>query len=196
MQGGLLFGASINAEAHIDISLNFDILNSGVLDLTVLGLAETDQFGNVNVSKFGPKIVGPGGFIDMTSSAKEIVFCGTMTAGDLQIGVEKGKLKIIKEGSPKKFVKNVEQISFSGDYARKFGMKVLYVTERAVFELRKEGFTLVEIAPGIDIEKHILPQMDFKPLIAKDLKTMDPRIFAEGPMGIRDEILAKVKKGR
>jgi len=194
MQGGLLFGASINPEALIDITLNFDILNSGVLDLTVLGMAETDQYGNVNVSKFGPKIVGPGGFIDMTSSAKKIIFCGTMTAGDLQIGIENGKLKILKEGHPKKFVKNVEQITFSGDYARKFGMKVLYVTERAVFELRKEGFTLVEIAPGIDIEKHILPQMDFKPLIAKDLKTMDPRIFAEGPMGIRDEILAKKRK--
>lgn len=191
MQGGLLFGASLNAEAHIDVGLNFDILNSGVLDLTVLGMAESDQFGNVNVSKFGAKIVGPGGFIDMTSSAKKIIFCGTMTAGGLEIGVENGKLKILKEGKVKKFVKNVEQITFSGDYARKFGLKVFYVTERAVFELRKEGFALVEIAPGMELRKDILPQMEFKPIIAEDLKTMDPRIFTEGPMGIRDEILAK-----
>lgn len=196
MQGGLLFGAALNPEALLDMSLNFDVLNSGVLDLTVLGMAETDQHGNVNVSKFGKRIVGPGGFMDMTTSSKKIIFCGTMTAGDLQVKVDNGKLEIVKEGSPKKFLKNVGQVTFSGDYARKFGLTVLFVTERAVFELRKEGMTLVEIAPGIDIEKHILPQMDFKPHIAKDLKTMDPRIFAEGPMGIRDEILAKVKSAR
>jgi len=196
MQGGYLFGASLNAEAHIDITLNFDILDSGVLDLTCLGMAEVDLNGNVNVSKFGPRIPGPGGFIDMTQSAKKIVFLGTFTAGDLQIAVENGNLKIVKEGSPKKFLKSVEQVTFSADFAKKFGQTVLYVTERAVFELRQEGFTLIEVAPGIDIEKDILPQMEFKPLIAKDLKTMDPRIFSEGPMGIRDEIINKEKAAK
>lgn len=193
MQGGYLFGASLNAEAQIDITLNFDILDSGVLDLTVLGMAEVDHLGNVNVSKFGPRIPGPGGFIDMTQSAKKIVFCGTFTAGDLQIAVENGNLKIVKEGAPKKFLKNVEQITFSAEFAKKFGQQVLYVTERAVFELRKEGFTLIEIAPGLDVQKDILAQMEFKPLIAKDLKAMDSRIFAEGPMGIRDEIVNRGK---
>lgn len=191
MQGGLLFGATINPEAQLDITLNFDILDSGVLDLTVLGLAEVDQYGNVNVSKFGPRVVGPGGFIDMTQSAKKIVFCGTFTAGGLKIAVENGELNVLKEGSHIKFLQDVEQITFSAEYARKFQQKVLYVTERAVFELRKEGITLVEIAPGIDIEKDILPHMGFRPCIADDLKKMDSRIFAEEPMGIRDEILAK-----
>ncbi len=191
MQGGLLFGASLNAEALIDITLNFSVLYSGSMDLTVLGLAEADQFGNINVTKFGPKVVGPGGFMDMTSSAKEIVFCGTMTADGLEVAVENGKLKIVKEGKIKKFLKNVEQITFSGNYARKSGKKVLYITERAVFELKKEGLTLTEIAPGIDLEKHIFSQMEFKPLVAKDLKTMDARIFVDKPMGIKDEIRVK-----
>lgn len=191
MLGGTRFGAAINAEAQIDVTLNFDILDSGILDLTVLGLAEVDHNGNVNVSKFGPKVIGPGGFIDMTQSSQKVVFCGTMTTGGLSIGVVNGELKILREGLKKKFVDNVEQVTFSGDYARKFGQKVFYVTERAVFELREEGLTLVEIAPGIDVEKHILPQMEFKPIIAEDLKHMDKRIFAEGKMGIREEIIAK-----
>lgn len=194
MQGGLLFGASLNAEAHIDITLNFSMLYS-CLDLTVLGLAEVDRYGNINVSKFGPRVVGPGGFIDMTMSAKEIIFCGTMTAGGLEIAVENGKLKIVKEGKIKKFLNNVEQITFSGEYARKAGRKVLYITERAVFELKKDGLTIIEIAPGIDLEKDVLAQMEFKPLVAKDLKLMDARIFAPEPMGIKDEIRVKAQAG-
>ena len=152
--------------------------------MAFLGLAQCDEFGNINVSKFGPKIAGCGGFINITQNAKEVVFCGTFTAGGLEIKVEDEKLKIVKEGKTKKFLKNVEQITFSGNFARENNKKILYVTERAVFELRKEGLTLIEVADGIDIEKDILANMEFKPILAKEIKKMDKNIFLEKPMGI------------
>ena len=152
--------------------------------MAFLGLAQCDEFGNINVSKFGPKIAGCGGFINITQNAKEVVFCGTFTAGGLEIKVEDEKLKIVKEGKIKKFLKNVEQITFSGNFARENNKKILYVTERAVFELRKEGLTLIEVADGIDIEKDILANMEFKPILAKEIKKMDKNIFLEKPMGI------------
>lgn len=190
-QAAARFGSAMNPEALLDIGYQLDLFNAGVLNLAVLGLAEADMHGNVNVSKFGPRIVGAGGFIDITQNTKNVIFCGTMTAGDLKMEISEGKLKILNEGRSKKFVTHVGQITFSGDYARTSGQTVLFVTERAVFELKKEGLTLVEIAPGVDVEKHILQQMDFKPHIAKNLKIMDPRIFADKPMGIRKEILSK-----
>jgi len=190
-QGGYAFGTSMNPEALIDIGYQLDILNADILNIAVLGLAEADQKGNVNVSKFGPRVIGPGGFIDITQSTNKLIFCGTMTAGGLKTEIVNGQLRIVNEGKFKKFIKEVEQITFSGEFARKNGQKVLFVTERAVFELGKEGITLVEIAAGMDLGKNILQQMELKPLIAKDLKTMDPRIFREEPMGIKEEILAE-----
>ena len=153
--------------------------------MAFLGLAQCDENGNINVSKFGPKIAGCGGFINITQNAKEVVFCGTFTAGGLEIEIEKGKLKILKEGKIKKFVKNVEQITFSGNFAKKNNKKVLYITERAVFELRREGLTLVEIADGIDIEKDIIANMEFKPILANEIKKMNQNIFFEKPMGLK-----------
>ena len=182
--GGLSFGCSILPEAIIDQPYQFDFYDGGGLDIAFLGLAQCDYYGNVNVSKFGPKIAGCGGFINITQNAKEVVFCGTFRAGGLKVAVEDGKLKILQEGKFSKFLPKVEQITFSGDLARTTGRKITYVTERAVFELTAKGLTLTEIAPGINLENEILNQMDFKPIISNDLKIMDSKIFREEFMGI------------
>lgn len=188
---GLHIGASTNADALVDHPYQFDYFDGGGIDVTFLGLAEADQYGNINVSKFNGRAVGCGGFINISQNAKKVVFCGTFTAGSSQVEIKDGKLNIIKEGAYKKFVKSVEQITFSGEYAKGTQQNVLYVTERAVFVLTKEGLMLTEIAPGIDLEKDILQLMDFKPLISPELKTMDSRIFFEKPMGIYDEIMRR-----
>jgi len=183
--GGLSFGASINPEAIISHPSQFDSYDGGGLDITFLGLAQVDRKGNVNVSKLGPKVIGCGGFINISQGTKHIVFCGTFTFSGLEIKVEKGELKIINEGKHKKFINEVEQITFNGKYAVEKQQKIIYVTERAVFELRKEGLVLTEIAPGINLEKDILGQMQFKPIISETLKQMDNRIFEDSPMGLK-----------
>jgi len=191
--GGVYFGTAVNPEAMLDHPNMFDFYDGGGLDLAVLGMAEMDRFGNVNVSKFGPRIAGAGGFINITQSTKTVVFCGTLTAGGLKLEIKDEKLNIVNEGKIKKLVNKVEHITFSGDYGRTSGQQIMYVTERAVFELRPEGVTLIEIAPGVDLEKDVLAQMEFKPLVSPDLKQMDPRIFKDEKMGIKGQILAKTK---
>ncbi|RZI99767.1 MAG: acyl CoA:acetate/3-ketoacid CoA transferase, partial [Rubrivivax sp.] len=159
-------------------SFQFDFYDGGGLDASFLGLAQVDAAGNVNVSKFNGRPVGCGGFVNITRSTKRLVFCGSFTAGGLALQIGDGQLHIEAEGRSRKFISQVEQITFNGRDAAQRGQQVVFVTERAVFHLREDGLELTEIAPGIDLERDVLAHMDFKPIV-RDVKHMDAGLFRE-----------------
>ena len=188
LAGGSSFGSSANAHSILDQNQMFDFYDGGGLDLTCLGMAECDAEGNVNSSRFGGRLNGCGGFIDISQNSRAVVFAGTFTAGGLEVEIANDGLKIVKEGRARKFVRAVEQITFSGSFALERSQPVIYVTERCVFQLTPGGLELIELARGIDIEKDILAQMDFEPVINKPVP-MDRRIFNDEPMDLLSDLL-------
>lgn len=185
-QGGPKFGGSVNPQAIVDQPYQFDFYDGGGIDFAFLGLAQADKDGNINVSKFGPRIAGCGGFVNITQNAKRVFFCGTFTADGLKTKIADGKLVITQEGKELKFINTVEQITFSGKYAVKTNQPVKYITERAVFELRPDGVYLTEVAPGIDVKTQIIDLMGFTPKMDGTPKLMDASIFSDDLMGLKN----------
>ncbi len=185
---GLDFGTAINYQAVIDHACAFDFIDGGGLDAAFLGFGECDAHGNVNASKFGKRIPGCGGFIDITQSAKKVVFMGTFSSGGLEVAIEDGRVRIVNEGRNSKFVERVAQITFSADAARRAEQEVLFVTERCVFRLQDDGLALVEVAPGIDLERDVLQRLPFRPAVDGP-RSMDPAVFRAAPMRLRERML-------
>lgn len=186
--GGLDFGASANYDAVIEHANAFDFIDGGGLDAAFLGFGECDAQGNVNASKFGRRSPGCGGFMDISQNAGKVVFVGTFSSGGLEVAVEDGRVRIVKEGRAPKFVERIAQTTFSADYARKCRQGVLFVTERCVFRLDADGLTLAEVAPGIDVERDILQRLPFRPRVDGP-REMDPLIFRNAPMRLRERML-------
>src|SRR4029453_16093479 len=185
---GLDFGAAVNYQAVINHGSAFDFIDGGGLDAAFLGFGECDANGNVNASRFGRRIPGCGGFIDISQNAKKLIFVGTFSSGGFEVAIDGGRVRIVKEGKYPKFVEQIGQTTFSADYAQRWQQDVLYVTERCVFRLGASGLTLTEVAPGIELERDIPPRLPFKPAIDGP-HGMDPAIFRAATMGLRERML-------
>ncbi len=187
------FGISMNAQALVSHDRQFEFYNGTGIDCTFMGAGEMDEEGNVNSTKMGNIAPGAGGFIDITTTAKTVIFCSTFTGGGLETEFSKDGVKIVNEGKFKKLVKRVKQISYNGKIAHKNGQKMLFVTERAVFEMTDKGPMLIEIAKGLDLQKDILDQMEFTPLISENLKEIPEFIYNEGSYGLKNLLIEKEK---
>lgn len=185
-QSGLDFGVSLNPDCMVTMPAMFDFYQGGGLDQAFVGFAQCDEAGDVNVSKFGDRMPGCGGFIDITQTAKKVYFCGTFSAGGLKTEIGNGRLRVLQEGKAMKFCRQIEQVTFSAKTALANNQPVLYITERAVFRLTKDGLTLCEAAPGVDVEKDILSLMPFRTAVAPDFHLMDARIFTDEKMGLHE----------
>ena len=182
-------GAGFNYQAMIDQPYMFDFYDGGGLDVASLSFAEVDADGNVNVHAFEGRVRGAGGFPNISARTRNINFVGTLTARGLQVEIRDG-IHVTNEGSLAKFVPKVREISFNGRLARERGQQARYITERAVFALEDGGLVLIEVAPGIDVEGQVLSRMGFRPRVADDLRTMDRRLYATGPMGLAADFRA------
>jgi len=189
-------GAAQNYDAVVDQPYQFDFYDGGGLDLAFLSFVEVDREGSVNITRFGNKIVGVGGFINISQNAKHVIFSGTFTAGGLELACVDGGLKVIKEGQHKKFVDRIDCVSYSAPFAVKEGRTAIFVTERAVLKVVGGALELVEIAPGIDLEKDVIRHMAFRPRIAADLKLMDKRLFSPARMNLRADLDAKTRSAK
>ncbi len=189
-------GAARNFQAMIDQPYQFDFYDGGGLDLAFLSFAQVDGRGSVNISRFDGKIVGIGGFVNISQNARMVAFGGTFTAGGLDMSWPGGSARIVREGRHRKFLGEIEQLSYNGDYGFERGQRVLYVTERAVFHRAKDGLELIEVAPGIDLERDVLAHMAFRPAIAADCRPMDARLFRPEPMGLKGDLAQKPRQYR
>ena len=188
---GVEAGAATNYHAMIDQPYQFDFYDGGGLDLAFLSFGQFDSRGDVNVSRFGSRVIGPGGFINISQNAKKVVFSGTFTASGLEIDWPEGKTRILREGKFRKTVEKVEQITYNAQYGLKCGQEVLYITDRAVFRGTVDGPELIEIGPGVDLARDVLQQMEFKPKVASTLKVMEERLFLPEPMNLQADLMTK-----
>jgi propionate CoA-transferase len=192
---GVDSGAAENYDAMVDQPYQFDFYDGGGLDIAFLSFAEVDPAGNVNISRFGDKIVGIGGFINISQNARKVVFSGTFTAGGLKVECSGGGLRIVAEGRTRKFAPAIEQICYNAGFAEREGRTAVFVTERAVFRVADTALELIEIAPGVDLERDIVSHMAARPRVASNLQLMDRRLFAPEPMGLIADMQRKREAG-